>query len=88
MVRHDSFIIFLLLICLMLLTVEGNDKDIASCIRNCAQCKKMFSIYFNGELCENTCRQLKGTFNPDCEDANSIEPFLIPNPKKREIAWK
>ncbi|XP_044729723.1 eclosion hormone [Chrysoperla carnea] len=46
------------------------------CIRNCAQCKKMFGSYFDGQLCADTCVKFKGKTIPDCEDVGSISPFL------------
>ncbi|KAF7276376.1 hypothetical protein GWI33_010384, partial [Rhynchophorus ferrugineus] len=46
------------------------------CIRNCAQCKKMFGPYFEGQLCADACIKFKGKMIPDCEDLTSIAPFL------------
>ncbi|KAG5894086.1 hypothetical protein JTB14_003943 [Gonioctena quinquepunctata] len=46
------------------------------CITNCAQCKKMFGPYFEGQLCADTCVKFKGKIIPDCEDLASIVPFL------------
>ncbi|ENN80798.1 hypothetical protein D910_08507 [Dendroctonus ponderosae] len=49
---------------------------IGVCIRNCAQCKKMFGRYFEGQLCADACVKFKGKIIPDCEDFASIAPFL------------
>ncbi|XP_030745898.1 eclosion hormone [Sitophilus oryzae] len=54
--------------------VEAN--TIGVCIRNCAQCKKMFGPYFEGQLCADACVKFKGKMIPDCEDLSSIAPFL------------
>ncbi|KAK7864952.1 hypothetical protein R5R35_004936 [Gryllus longicercus] len=46
------------------------------CVRNCAQCKKMFGPYFEGQLCADSCVKFKGKLVPDCEDFASIAPFF------------
>lgn len=46
------------------------------CFRNCAQCKKMFGPYFEGQLCADACVKFKGKIIPDCEDIASIAPFI------------
>ncbi|CAH1373913.1 hypothetical protein MTP99_015276 [Tenebrio molitor] len=65
--------LFVLLTSAFLLT-EAN--PIGVCIRNCAQCKKMFGPYFEGQLCADACVKFKGKIIPDCEDIASIAPFL------------
>ncbi|XP_026821131.1 eclosion hormone-like [Rhopalosiphum maidis] len=50
--------------------------NVAICIRNCAQCKKMLGDYFEGSLCADTCVKFKGKMIPDCENIESISPFL------------
>ncbi|XP_049961506.1 eclosion hormone-like [Schistocerca serialis cubense] len=53
------------------------DANVVSvCIRNCAQCKKMYGPYFEGQLCADACLKFNGKMMPDCEDAASIAPFL------------
>ncbi|XP_078036497.1 eclosion hormone [Augochlora pura] len=52
------------------------DRAIGVCIRNCAQCKKMFGPYFLGQKCADSCVKFKGKLIPDCEDERSIQPFL------------
>ncbi|XP_071864258.1 eclosion hormone isoform X1 [Bombus fervidus] len=52
------------------------DRAIGVCIRNCAQCKKMFGPYFLGQKCADSCVKYKGKLIPDCEDEGSIQPFL------------
>ncbi|KAJ9598253.1 hypothetical protein L9F63_011074, partial [Diploptera punctata] len=55
---------------------ESTSYSINVCIRNCAQCKKMFGPYFEGQLCADACVKFKGKMIPDCEDVASISPFL------------
>lgn len=55
--------------------IEAYD-GIGVCIRNCAQCKKMLGSYFEGQACADSCVKFRGTVIPDCEDINSIAPFL------------
>ncbi|CAB0020815.1 unnamed protein product [Nesidiocoris tenuis] len=57
-------------------TLIFSANTVGVCIRNCAQCKKMFGAYFQGELCADTCLKFKGKLIPDCEDVTSIGPFL------------
>lgn len=54
----------------------GGFDFLGVCIRNCAQCKKMFGSYFEGERCADACVKFKGKIIPDCEDIASIAPFL------------
>ncbi|XP_024086218.1 eclosion hormone [Cimex lectularius] len=54
----------------------ATSNQVGVCIRNCAQCKKMFGAYFEGQLCADTCLKFKGKLIPDCEDVSSIGPFL------------
>ncbi|XP_065078945.1 eclosion hormone-like [Ochlerotatus camptorhynchus] len=56
--------------------ILGGYDLLGVCINNCAQCKKMFGEYFEGHLCAESCIQFKGKMVPDCEDINSIAPFL------------
>ncbi|XP_033226440.1 eclosion hormone isoform X2 [Belonocnema kinseyi] len=60
----------------LFLTTSESFNHIGTCLRNCAQCTKMLGPYFEGALCADTCVKLKGKIIPDCEDANSIEPFI------------
>jgi hypothetical protein len=55
---------------------EGTPYAVGVCIRNCAQCKKMFGPYFEGQLCAEACVKFRGKLIPDCEDITSIAPFL------------
>ncbi|XP_077268229.1 eclosion hormone [Temnothorax americanus] len=52
------------------------ERNIGACIRNCAQCTKMFGTYFMGQKCVDFCVKYKGKLIPDCEDEYSIRPFL------------
>ncbi|XP_062555117.1 eclosion hormone-like [Armigeres subalbatus] len=56
--------------------ILGGYDMIGVCFNNCAQCKKMFGEFFEGHLCAEACIQFKGKMVPDCEDINSIAPFL------------
>jgi hypothetical protein len=55
---------------------EATPYAVGVCIRNCAQCKKMFGPYFEGQLCAEACVKFKGKMIPDCEDITSIAQFL------------
>ncbi|XP_037951072.1 eclosion hormone-like [Teleopsis dalmanni] len=54
----------------------GGIDFIQICLNNCAQCKKMFGDYFQGQTCAESCLKFKGKAIPDCEDIGSIAPFL------------
>nr|UGX04192.1 eclosion hormone 1 [Schistocerca gregaria] len=64
------------LVAAVYLTPGAAASAVGVCIRNCAQCKKMFGPYFEGQLCGDACLKFKGKMVPDCEDAASIAPFL------------
>ncbi|XP_046396686.1 eclosion hormone-like [Ischnura elegans] len=56
---------------------EAEASDVlAVCVRNCAQCKKMYGEYFEGKLCAEACLKFKGELVPECTDMASIAPFL------------
>ncbi|XP_044259305.1 eclosion hormone [Tribolium madens] len=67
---------FLVLLLLFTSSLVVDANPIGVCIRNCAQCKKMFGPYFEGQLCADACVKFKGKIIPDCEDITSIAPFL------------
>lgn len=46
----------------------GGYDFLGICLRNCAQCKKMFGNFFEGQLCADSCVKFKGKVIPDCED--------------------
>ncbi|XP_049543764.1 eclosion hormone-like [Anopheles darlingi] len=46
------------------------------CVNNCAQCKKLYGAYFEGQRCAESCIKYRGKTIPDCEDTASIAPFL------------
>ncbi|KAL2711713.1 eclosion hormone isoform X2 [Vespula squamosa] len=79
-VAMNSSLRFVLLVALtitLLGMVLAQSKDwFGVCIRNCAQCKRMFGPWFAGERCANACIKFKGKLTPDCVDADSIAPFL------------
>ncbi|XP_017771053.1 PREDICTED: eclosion hormone-like [Nicrophorus vespilloides] len=80
MVSSRKFIVLTGAALLLLLVVSQSPvveaNPIGICIRNCAQCKKMFGPYFEGQLCADACVKFKGKIVPDCEDIVSIAPFL------------
>ncbi|KAF4516768.1 hypothetical protein B566_EDAN004607 [Ephemera danica] len=61
---------------LVLHSQESEASPLGVCIRNCAQCKKMFGDYFEGQLCADWCVKYKGKVVPDCEDVDTIAQFL------------
>ncbi|KAJ8724328.1 hypothetical protein PYW08_015802 [Mythimna loreyi] len=61
--------------CSPAIAIGYDPRDI--CIENCAQCKKMFGKWFDGPLCAESCFIQKGKWYPECEDINSIGPFII-----------
>ncbi|PSN32286.1 Eclosion hormone [Blattella germanica] len=67
---------FMILLCSFLSSEATTSYSINICIKNCAQCKKLFGPYFEGQLCADACVKFKGKMIPDCEDINSIAPFL------------
>ncbi|KAL7038651.1 hypothetical protein ACKWTF_009644 [Chironomus riparius] len=50
------------------LDLFGGYDILGVCLKNCAQCKKMFGSYFEGQLCADSCVKFKGRVVPDCED--------------------
>ncbi|KXJ81787.1 hypothetical protein RP20_CCG017791 [Aedes albopictus] len=54
----------------------GGYEIISVCMTNCAQCKRMYGTFFNGQLCAEACLEFKGKIVPDCEDIGSIAGFL------------
>ncbi|XP_046738889.1 eclosion hormone [Diprion similis] len=77
--KNQTRVTILLLVVLAAFAIAastGSSNRIGVCIRNCAQCKKMFGAYFEGQLCADTCVKFKGKLIPDCEDASSIAPFI------------
>ncbi|XP_071451484.1 eclosion hormone-like [Hetaerina americana] len=72
--------LFLVLAAVLLLVGsrwEAEASDVlAVCVRNCAQCKKMYGEYFEGKLCAEACLKFKGELVPECTDMASIAPFL------------
>ncbi|CAK9795505.1 Eclosion hormone [Anthophora quadrimaculata] len=71
-------VLFVVYATMFMFTAGGTafDRAIGVCIRNCAQCKKMFGPYFLGQKCADSCVKYKGKLIPDCEDEVSIQPFL------------
>ncbi|XP_055533573.1 eclosion hormone-like [Wyeomyia smithii] len=80
-----------LVLCALFLVLAGGDHAVRAapqfdlmggydflgvCMNNCAQCKKMYGAYFEGQLCADACLKFRGKIMPDCEDIGSIAPFL------------
>lgn len=42
----------------------GSFDFLGVCIRNCAQCKKMYGSYFEGQMCADACVKFKGKMIP------------------------
>lgn len=42
----------------------GSFDFLGVCIRNCAQCKKMYGAYFEGQMCAEACVKYKGKMVP------------------------
>ncbi|XP_059477015.1 eclosion hormone [Neocloeon triangulifer] len=74
MIRARALMVLVALLVCGVLVAEGN--PLAVCIRNCAQCKKMFGDYFEGQMCADWCVKFKGKLIPDCEDIDTIAQFL------------
>ncbi|XP_065078980.1 eclosion hormone-like [Ochlerotatus camptorhynchus] len=56
--------------------IMGGYDFLGVCINNCAQCKKLYGAYFDGQLCADACIKFRGKIIPDCDDIGSITPFL------------
>ncbi|KAF7992721.1 hypothetical protein HCN44_005065 [Aphidius gifuensis] len=57
-------------------TTSASVPTVGICIRNCAQCKKMYGDYFSGPRCADDCVKFKGKTIPDCEDTDSIASYI------------
>jgi hypothetical protein len=55
----------------------GGYDILGVCLKNCAQCKKMFGNLFQGELCAKSCVKFKGKVIPDCEDLGKGIIYLL-----------
>ncbi|XP_058065546.1 eclosion hormone-like [Anopheles bellator] len=58
------------------LDLLGGYELFGICVKNCAQCKKVYGAYFEGQRCAESCIKDRGRPVPDCEDIASIAPFL------------
>ncbi|EDS36532.1 eclosion hormone [Culex quinquefasciatus] len=54
----------------------GGYEIVSVCMTNCAQCKRMYGTFFDGQVCAEACLEFKGKIIPDCEDIGSIAGFL------------
>lgn len=50
----------------------ASNRKVKVCIKNCGQCKKMYTDYFNGGLCGDFCVRTKGHFIPDCNKPEGL----------------
>lgn len=55
----------------------GGYDIIGVCLKNCAQCKKMFGNFFEGQLCADSCVKFKGKVIPDCEDLGELNLIIF-----------
>ncbi|KAF8787242.1 Eclosion hormone like protein [Argiope bruennichi] len=46
------------------------------CISNCAQCKRTYGAFFEGQRCAESCIKYRGLLMPDCNDISTISSFL------------
>lgn len=51
----------------------GEMDFLGICLRNCAQCKKMYGSYFEGQMCADACVKFKGKIIPGVY----LEDFLF-----------
>ncbi|XP_050093819.1 eclosion hormone-like [Anopheles aquasalis] len=56
--------------------ILGGYELFGLCVNNCAQCKKLYGEYFEGQRCAESCIKYRGKTIPDCEDTAYIAPFL------------
>lgn len=47
-----------------ILDSAGDFEMVNLCLRNCAQCKKMYGSYFEGQMCADGCIKFKGKVIP------------------------
>lgn len=50
--------------CLQTTDSAGDFDMVGICLRNCAQCKKMYGSYFEGQMCADGCIKFKGKVIP------------------------
>ncbi|GIX95279.1 eclosion hormone [Caerostris darwini] len=72
---HVTGILFLFL---LLHTVHESCARSATwmCINNCAQCKRTYGAFFEGQRCAESCIKYRGLLMPDCNDISTISGFL------------
>lgn len=57
------------------ITESGGDFDLVGiCLRNCAQCKKMYGSYFEGQMCADGCIKFKGKVIPGALSIHRYKP--------------
>ncbi|KFM77838.1 Eclosion hormone, partial [Stegodyphus mimosarum] len=67
----------LMITVLLFVATEGAlDRHAALCIHNCAQCKRTFGPFFEGQRCAEWCMQVSDSTLPDCSDLDSIADFI------------
>lgn len=66
-----------LLVLLTTISVEcGGRSATWTCIHNCAQCKRTYGAFFEGQRCAESCIKYRGLLMPDCNDISTISGFL------------
>ncbi|XP_054721762.1 eclosion hormone-like [Uloborus diversus] len=68
----------LLVIAILLSSISESlsGRHVAVCIQNCAQCKRTFGPFFEGQRCAEWCIRVQGSSLPDCSELDSIAEFL------------
>ncbi|KAL6265015.1 eclosion hormone isoform X2 [Pogonomyrmex barbatus] len=74
--RMIVLLVMIFVVLCLTTSVTDAERNIGVCLRNCAQCEKMYDKYFMGQKCADFCVKYKGKLIPDCEDEISIRPFL------------
>lgn len=60
----SSNVFFATFISLSQIDSAGEFDFLGVCLRNCAQCKKMYGSYFEGQMCADACVKFKGKIIP------------------------
>ncbi|GIY05020.1 transposable element Tc3 transposase [Caerostris darwini] len=69
--------IIILVAVLLIVVPEPNESGkVSLCIHNCAQCKRTFGPFFEGQRCAEWCIRIQGATLPDCSELDSIADFI------------
>lgn len=61
----------------LILDSAGDFDMVGICLRNCAQCKKMYGSYFEGQMCADGCVKFKGKVIPGTWTFDSLISLLF-----------